>query len=257
MLSLPGEPTEHIGQAPLVRMPDRAEELRLLLSVIFLHEFLEDLRGRPELAILLEIATKYQASRVRQRAIAMLSLEFPSTLADYDALRSDSEPARQTVCKDEIHFWALTTATIKAARRSHAEQLLPTAYLRAASRSMPDILAHQHALESAELNVLLVGREKVAQLARQEAFYSAFNPPGCGECEWVWRELRNHIEVSANYFDPFYVAAVDSWHRWKADSNCFCIPTHQDHQRKREFTWGEVPAAFGLPDWDKLLEDNS
>ncbi|GJE93164.1 hypothetical protein PsYK624_093230 [Phanerochaete sordida] len=257
MLSLSGQPEEHYGKVPLVRMHDTAEEIKLFLSVIFIHQFMDSRRANPELATIMAVSAKYQAPEVHRRAQALLTLEFPSTLKDYDALRTS--PARSSVCQTESDFWALTIAVIKAARRTKENVLLPAAFLRAASHEVTSILA-QDALDLEDRIVILAGRDKLSQMARKEPWAVVFSHGfGCGEwgngCRGEWGRVRDAIEVSTNFIDPFCTVSppVDRG-KLCSQSRAYLLNTHP---KAREDAWERLPIMFGLSPWAELVKESA
>ena len=190
---------------------------------------------------------------MRRRIIAMLSREFPSTLQEYDGLRSK---ASQGACKGESDFWTLTLATIKAARCSDAHSLLPAAFLRAASRGMPDILA-QDALEAMDRNTILIGRDKLSREARQESFYGAFCGHFCDKvtCSEERDRVRGSVEIAENFFDPFHVVSppVDQSKACWMVINMYTVGYGK--VVTRGVVWDTLPTIFGLPAWADLVKE--
>ncbi|TDL15805.1 hypothetical protein BD410DRAFT_796008 [Rickenella mellea] len=119
-----------------VEMPDRAEDLASLLSVLYDPSKLPYKHYNPDTPLLvkgiLTLATKYEIERLRDRIIEHIKLDWPTTLVEWDAIQAHNNQFAENSATSGLHegFIQLEpAAAIDIARRFDIPSILPAAFL--------------------------------------------------------------------------------------------------------------------------------
>lgn len=228
-------------------------------------------------AIILRMATKYQADQLRKRVIQTLLYVYPDTLKGYDEVKSagkyhpDTHPLQDLELDDtEGHF-----ALINAARDTEALLLLPAAMLRVFTRGIPFIVQGTLAdsdvsLDPVNKNAILSALPALAKLSRRYSFSALYNDelsmsPDCelpAHCHKYRRKLLNRYEspYTAYIVKPFAPVPFTSGKIALALCTPCRIMFKTSYDTGRIKAWEELPKAFGLPTWadmHKLAAEDS
>lgn len=268
MFSLPqpsaaGAAGETCDECPLVRLSDKAEEIKPFLLVVFDPNFLDEVALVEDHIVILDIATKYQAFRVVRRVMLILDHHFPNTLSEYDhwmACNMDTNCISRT-CEcdiDAADLWPL----FDVARRSGMRVLLPAAYLTAA-RLVPgrgEALEHvDHGLRVEQASSIIVAQRNLDHLARTRIFADLYGPNRdiSAECvspedchkarHRIIRDVAQHGEevVSRPFMD------IE-----RGSVRGLCVPCRDtflvNHAAARKEAWEILPTLLGLGTWEEL-----
>ncbi|KAJ7048740.1 hypothetical protein C8F01DRAFT_45899 [Mycena amicta] len=268
MLTLPTHAdAETLDGAPLVRLPDAARDVDVMLRALLYSDFFYP----PPLPTSLEILTsvlrmshKYDIDILRKRALAHLDAIHPTSLAALDALprgtrtwfTSDAEPVTAEGC----------IATILLAREFSLDWILPLAFYRVClfvfDRQIID-----SALSSEDKATIvtgcrtLQGKESygiVGFLSSPESEYCN-DPDGCGGVRRTVRGALQYVRFCQEV--PKVDLPLEIWkeehHQEALDLRCpECKPILRREAAKlrREF-WNILPGIFGLPEWAVLEQE--
>ncbi|TDL17682.1 hypothetical protein BD410DRAFT_901352 [Rickenella mellea] len=159
MLSLPPETTvEMYDNAPLVHMPDAAEDLESLLKVLYNPAELSFKRHDSETPTkcrgLLELSIKYQIDPIRESIVSQIEDDWPMTLAQWDTMNAYVELLAVEKDDDEDHSLE-PVAAIQVAKACNIPHILPAAFYHL-SRQFPsgNDLAHRGVFRVAKWDLL-------------------------------------------------------------------------------------------------------
>ncbi|GJE96781.1 hypothetical protein PsYK624_129870 [Phanerochaete sordida] len=150
MFSLPSDPAvnDTLDSVPVVRMPDDADDLEILVSTFYrpanLRYDKRDRHKRSELRSLLSLSTKYQVDALRAQAVRYLESEWPITLEDWFFHRASmSERSRyiKVVEGDDVgdpaeNFFPEPATDLRLALDFDIPAILPALYYRLAIGNM-------------------------------------------------------------------------------------------------------------------------
>ncbi|KAJ6456125.1 hypothetical protein C8R45DRAFT_1034982 [Mycena sanguinolenta] len=256
-----GEPT--VEGCPVVKLEDDLEDVEYLLKALYIPTFhSQKVLPLAVIGAFIRVGRKYKFKDLFESAVARLTFEFPTTLAEYDAL-----PVGLTTIQS---YSGVTFDIIAFASRNHISSVLPYAYCYVTEDSTPGELfdgteredGTRASLPPVDLRRCLVGRERllVKQFepgytfgwARKWLFY---------DCVRVaqWHALREDIvktylyDVAGGTGSTMAALAGDEDERDFCDS---CTPhIHDCMAAGRKKIWEELPGIFDLPPWSELKND--
>ncbi|KIY44225.1 hypothetical protein FISHEDRAFT_52460 [Fistulina hepatica ATCC 64428] len=258
MLAFP-QPTaggEMIEGCPLVRLQDSAEDATSFFKAIYDYEFFPPAPARCPFDVVsgvLRLATKYEVSHLRRRAIDHLERHYPMMFPEWDVTKypklTDIMKAAQ-LC-DEYGF----TWMVPVVLYSMSGELLEHVFNHSEWSKLSAHLQRQY----------LVGRERLATVSMQLAV--SFSEPLCS-CETQERcakarygilcRLSREIETVS---DP-----LDQWAAWESYSQPPLLkdtplcPLCMEYMKLtytvfRESLWDELPRIYGYEHWVDLAHD--
>lgn len=218
-----------------------------------------------EYAVVLRMATKYQADQLRKRVIQTLLYVYPDSLKGFDEVKSagnyypDTHPLHDLDLNDaEGHI-----AVINAARDTDALVLLPAAMLRVFARGIPFVV---EAVDESCVSLDLVNKIAIlsalpalARLSRRHSFSALYSDdlsisPQCDGpfvCHKYRRRLLARLESSHTAFiaEPFtHVSFASGKFAHGLCTHCRTA-LKTSYEAGRVKAWEELPKAFGLPAW--------
>lgn len=213
------------------------------------------------MAAVLRLATKYIAPALRQRAIDLLSIAYPSLLTAWDQRAS-----LRLVPPFENELMTY----IELAVETDVRVILPALYYAASQAPLADVLDRLHQLAVAPeeqwsvCRAFVVGREKLLhaeQLCALAFLQPDFARPGCTNGSTCTNRLNDGgpkktlPRPQAENTDPFYRwCLIEPDNVGPSLSLCNACQTTVSTSIKngREKLWDQLPAFFGLPDWATL-----
>ncbi|KAF7297722.1 BTB domain-containing protein [Mycena kentingensis (nom. inval.)] len=269
MLSFPPANDPLVEGCPLVLISgDKSTDWKHLLDAMYpTHCFNDD---RPEfmaLAAVLRLSNKYDIPLFRQRCIARLKSEFPSSLSSFDtAFKLDgwqniAMPADWTMSK-------ISVAVINLAREVGLYSVLPVAFYTIVNRYganvemdgiLSDVLDGLHS--RADEIICLRGHARMTRDYLQTPI-KCFAPEGripsttCAQPAMCRSTAQRHL-LSCLKEVSLVAAVVDEWYiGWEASDFCpdCAAEAKQVFEQTRAECWDKLPSYFALPPWDDLLK---
>ncbi|KAF7297684.1 BTB domain-containing protein [Mycena kentingensis (nom. inval.)] len=250
------------GCPVVVLVGDTAQDWLYLFSEIFPKRFLRGEKSTiSRLAALLRLGKKYDFTQFRQDCLAQLKEEFPTTLENFDKtmgwtmgwkyIEADSATKEETL-----------VSVINLARELGLYSILPAAFysvnsLTEASKQ----LSISDRLARAEGHLRLL-RLKELTVEKWLCLSSADDEPllPCGDCvdldactTALHKAAYNEMLASSSEAHD-KDAVLNFWD--EASEDGFCAPCVEEARASfgegRVECWNQLPAIFGLPNWDEL-----
>lgn len=276
---------------PVVEVQDDPEDMELFLSVMFdsgcvrythtldvsllnlvfiFSRALYDQCSLREHIHLLDICSKYQATRLFRRVCDTLTHFYPCTLSGVDhALDCDAGACPAFIAGHPLHSGEESAERDAALLMSVAERtgmqiFLPVAFAWACLDDVDDILLNtEDGWPWPAVGALIRGQRRLDRLARTKVFAPIFatrraSPDISDACEDPPRchKTRHHL-VEQLELDQYGTA----WPFYRLDTTIglparLCAPckkvVEEAYQRERAEVWERLPEIFSLPSWDEL-----
>ncbi|KAK7062392.1 BTB domain-containing protein [Favolaschia claudopus] len=247
---------------PVVRLHDLANEVEVFLRAIFDSNFFERSPTPVDFhAVIgvLRLAHKYDVPYLRRRALSHLDSMYPTNLNDFRDINAGFAQ-HHIECQDHGDP-IVSLAAIRAASEVGALWLIPAAGYRLAYDwdAMNEAIPH---LQPHELKIYPRAQaEFVRATAVTHQFLRSLPSASCGSdaCQQlVSRAYTGLANWHGNRFDcdPLAGWVFDFMERDGSANLCdSCHDTAQKQfQDAQQQFWDALPAVFGLPEWDHLLE---
>jgi hypothetical protein len=230
-----------------------------------------------ELAILLEMSTKYGAKRIRAHTIALLSTTFPTTLATFPQQRAYFMLRRQDeYAQDRFETLPSIKASeaflvLSAAQKANAWPLVLSVLYRCATSLSPDKITSPAkdpeghgtiCLSPQDQRVCLSGRQRCLDHIEQFMTFCVegqLEDTACWEHECIQQKLKefNRLRMIKN---PDLLAFQWNAHdTWNISPDACYERAMTEWNRARLFFWNRIPEFFGMAPWwilrDQTLEN--
>ncbi|KAJ7680586.1 hypothetical protein DFH06DRAFT_972670 [Mycena polygramma] len=277
MFAMPPPPTvQQYDGVPLVEMPDDADDLRGLMTLLFFPRCLPALLKASNFTLRLlgptQLAGKYQIDWIPEMVASHLETLWPITLEGWDEIAEEEEEEEvRTLCAPWSPTWDDPTlklrqfpepaSSIFLAREFGAPSILPFAFFRLMAWPLlpPDNEEYAHVLSlrnaprwnlvSAEdLHRLVIAREMIVNWFSDQRQQSVWTPCGNNtKCETgitrVWLDIATNLGVMNGDFlrSAYQVMEVNSF--WSGICPV-CKKKEQDKLRKLRFDFAENLSGF-------------
>ncbi|KAJ7698461.1 hypothetical protein B0H16DRAFT_1396474 [Mycena metata] len=244
---------------PVVVLPgDTAQDWTLLLGVIFPKSFSTELPPFRLVAAMLRLSKKYDFPLFRKECVRRLKEEFPTSLAEYNKVSAGW--TFLTLGNEEILL-----SVVSLAREIGLPSILPLTYCLVVggdeNLSMTKILdPDDRSVNATDRLACLIGHARLLKL-ESTTMFAWLN------CEVEPREIPSEtcndrvacnaavVKVFFRLFNPhpqFWI--LHEWRKNWEDGICRpCRKKAKDiYDAGRETCWQQLPAVFGLPDWEEL-----
>jgi hypothetical protein len=199
---------------------------------------------------ILRLSNKYDIHPFRQKSIQELKKVFPCTLHDYDSIYPNDTYTTLS--------WSHIVKSIYLARACNTLELLPFIFYILGQVSM-NVLFRSHAiLPRTEMEICLLGREKLQEMRETVAFSYLIDPKSSQHClNPTICEQQRLLSLNALISERFHAGTRALM---KADLETlemiFCRPCAEEklsiHLAAREKLWNDLPSYFGLGTWEEL-----
>jgi hypothetical protein len=203
-----------------------------------------------DVTAILRLSNKYDIQPFRQKSIQELKKVFPCTLLDYDSVYPIGK--MPTLSCGQI------VRSILLARVCNAPELLPCIFYFMCQLPTNFILQCHPIFPRMEMDICLVGREKLQEM--REAVALSFlldpkssqhcsNPTLCEQqCLLILSDLiSNRLHAGTHALETISLTVMEKM---------FCGPCAEDklsaHRAAREKLWNDLPSYFGLGTWEEL-----
>ncbi|KAJ7496925.1 hypothetical protein FB451DRAFT_207902 [Mycena latifolia] len=266
MQGLPQPPEQvYVDGCPVIEMQDSAADVAHLLKALHNPTFLQQAAlPLPVVAALIRLGRKYEFRELLDSAVARLTFENPTTLAEYDA-RIDPSGFLGYVPTRIINYNGLIFDMLTVARENNILSALPCAYYRAACSGHGRLLdgiknrdGTLASLTSVEQRQCILGGQKLLIAQTQPGYTMGWlrswvPAAGCTQrngCTTV-RNICLH-----RYLDSGAIWALDSYTELYLEFCDACRPPNEAAVRVgREEMWEDLPGFFDLPRWNELKND--
>ncbi|KIM83485.1 hypothetical protein PILCRDRAFT_425712, partial [Piloderma croceum F 1598] len=243
-----------IEGCPVVHLHDSPDDFACLLKALynpfyFAGSSVDERIPFNNVTAILRLSNKYDIQPFRQKSIQELKKVFPCTLHDYDAIYPLGTTITLT-CHDIIQ-------SILLARACTTLELLPCIYYLMSRFSMKTLLRCHTLLPRDEMEICLLGREKLQEIRETVALSFLLDPKPSQHCSnptlcerrcltTLNRTISNtlHLGIYALTTDPELAEIL------------LCGPCAEEklsaHRAARENLWNELPNYFGLGTWEEL-----
>ncbi|KII86149.1 hypothetical protein PLICRDRAFT_700275 [Plicaturopsis crispa FD-325 SS-3] len=266
MFSFPQPSDQELMEGcPVVLFHDAAPDMTVFLKAIYDSGFFE----RPSqtsfsvVAGILRLATKYDVAYLRQRVISQLVEIYPPTLEKWDQ-RSNIPPLISDAATS--HF-----ALVNLARETDVPSVLPAALYCCSMHGAEDIIdgivqpdGSRSELSPADMRACLLARETFARHPPMLAFMADLgfieglieslceDPNTCVKDEISILRSCALAERSFDLLDGRVLTKDASFVHTLCDECAGAIK--YDFERQRLSIWERLPALYGLPPWETLLQ---
>ncbi|KAJ7610322.1 hypothetical protein DFH06DRAFT_1016718 [Mycena polygramma] len=251
MLTIPlpaDEPT--VEDCPVVALSDdTVQDWIYLLGAMYPNNYRApmDIPYPAFIAAALRLSKKYDIPMFRKDCLRRLRKEFPTTLQEFDDLNCGTYIVGCD--KDLLLLMSL-------AQEIGLPSVLPSIYCHvvtvldakdaslSATNRLACLLGHANLLE-------LQSKTTMAWLDSDNAHIP------CGICNNSVKcsKALDAIALKISKVHPRQIWVIDDWNSdWEEKGMCRpCLKKAKEvYNRGRELCWEQLPAAFGLPDWDEL-----
>ncbi|KAJ6500152.1 hypothetical protein C8R47DRAFT_970789 [Mycena vitilis] len=261
---------------PLVEMPDDADDLRGLMTLLFFPRYLAALLKASNFTLRLlgptQLAGKYQIDWIPEMVASHLETLWPITLEGWDEIAEEEEEEEvRTLCAPWSPTWDDPTlklrqfpepaSSIFLARELGAPSILPYAFFRLMAWPLlpPDNEEYAHALSlrnaprwnlvSAEdLHRLVIAREMIANWFSDQKQQRVWTPCGNNtKCEAgitrVWLDIATNLGALNGDFLRSTYQVMEVNHFWSGICPV-CKKKEQDKLRKLRFDFAENLSGF-------------
>ncbi|KAJ3548712.1 hypothetical protein NMY22_g1152 [Coprinellus aureogranulatus] len=253
------EPT--VDGCPLLHLMDSAEDIKHML--LALYDKCYNPREAIEfnvLAAMIRMGRKYEIDYLRDEALVRLTMEFPTTLAEWDKL-----PHYYTQI---VHQNGILFDIINLAQQSDIKSILPAAYY-LCIQELDDLLLGSKredgsmAIVSDEVRRdCVLGREKLLRAQAEQPFKWVEFMGAIDQCSQPSRCLDAAHKITKALWVPMPEPArtLEKWNEFAqivpAEVKALCpqcvAAARLSHEEGRRYLWEHLPAYFGLPGWDEL-----
>ncbi|KAI0799780.1 hypothetical protein BC629DRAFT_1498768 [Irpex lacteus] len=256
--------------ALVVMHGDSATDIRAFLGALYDSDsrYLMTIPTRddiPRLVSILRTGTKYEAIRLRRRALDALQIYYPFHADAYQPLLDATTQRR-----DFIHHILIANV----ARETSLNELLPAALLQCCCTAqsslelfdgVSDTDGTHHELLPANKRSVFIGRDKLGYTAPTRVFVRGIQSSSAKGCTLKYSLCGTHCQgLSKPYYlqkdrllDPF--SPFFSIHREELKKNCCegCRSRWEmEYQKEMEELWRDLPTFFDLPSWSAILADD-
>ncbi|KAJ7725324.1 hypothetical protein B0H16DRAFT_1594531 [Mycena metata] len=252
-LALPADEPMVEG-CPVVILPgDTAEDWTLFLGVLYPKAYSTELPTVRLVAAILRLSKKYDFPRFREDCVRRLKQEFPTTFAEFDKVRS-----KWTFFQDEVDT---LLGILSLARDVDLHSIRPQLYCSIIEMYMHAILDPKNtSLIPSDRFACLMGAVSLMKLQFTTTLsWLDFKtkpphiPSGtCTQHDKCSQGAKAIFLSIANPLPAYWI--FDKWNqRWDPHLCRACRSKAKEiYDAGRETCWKELPAAFGLPDWEEL-----
>ncbi|KAJ7737721.1 hypothetical protein B0H16DRAFT_1571596 [Mycena metata] len=255
LFSLPApKETDMMDGCPFVLLQDLAQDVDSVLRAIFYYDFFGPYPAPTTWAVLagiLRMAHKYEIEGLRKRAITHISSIHPTSLDQWDKL-DDNPSAWFTEAQSEL------LQIVILAQSLSLDWILPTAFYRVCEYTWErQILSAQIAFDD---KARLITACRVLESSAVTKVLSFLWPLDEREkCTTARYKARKDVEArrersgesTANV--PLDVWKEEDWDNLNVCAICL-VNMKAAHQASRRALWDELPAMFGLQNWNELEE---
>ncbi|KAJ3516380.1 hypothetical protein NMY22_g14221 [Coprinellus aureogranulatus] len=212
------------------------------------------------LAAMIRMGRKYEIDYLRDEALVRLTMEFPTTLAEWDKL-----PHYYTQI---VHQNGILFDIINLAQQSDIKSILPAAYY-LCIQELDDLLLGSKredgsmAIVSDEVRRdCVLGREKLLRAQAEQPFKWVEFMGAIDQCSQPSRCLDAAHKITKALWVPMPEPArtLEKWNEFAqivpAEVKALCpqcaAAARLSHEEGRRYLWEHLPAYFGLPGWDEL-----
>ncbi|KAJ7174938.1 hypothetical protein C8R46DRAFT_95448 [Mycena filopes] len=258
---------EVIDGCPVAELPDAAEDVNVFLKTIFDSSFFEAYPAQTTHTIIagvLRLSTKYEVEHLRRRALVHFSSMYPTTLAGWDLIRSDTSSAWQKPSWSRPDSAADNIALITLARQVGALWILPAALydLTAAAdtRPGPTIFGMGEGVSPGFLNGYLLQRDNSwigpQFLSDPVSMASCDTPLECSRLRLAaLRSTAGDCIMTPGI--PLSIWGEDQW-TLLTDMCPDCVARLRElHSSWRQKFWASLPTFYSLGMWQLLEADKS
>ncbi|KAJ7189739.1 hypothetical protein B0H12DRAFT_788110 [Mycena haematopus] len=258
MLPLPAdEPT--VENCPIVILTgDTSQDWSLFLGVIYPQSLTDEVPSLALIAAILRLSKKYDFPAFRKDCVRRLKTEFPTTLKEYNILKSWVSIEEE----EDIYLRLLPFA-----KEIGLYSILPLAYwdtLMTRTTYLPKILdINDGSLNPNDRLACLLGISKLQVLQSTTTMgwldldpdsASAIIP--CGTCSQPPKCVAAVKEIVCEEasMHPPYFWAISKWDKdWDKMMCRSCRSKAREvFEAGRKECWNKLPSVFGLPDWETL-----
>lgn len=256
------ETTETYMGCPLVHLQDSAEELANYLKAIHDINFYDTIASKDfrVLTGVLRLSTKYDSRHLRRKCIEWITRIFPSTLAGWD----------QVSTQTPLRTFTNAAIAIELGQTCNVPIILPSAYYCCSVAPMMFLLdgppdeSPRRQLDWPEKRICLKARPKLEQRAKMQVLKFLYTTSGAN-CQSP-RDC-NHIRISVSGLVNEYFSKDDhdTWsplsqkiqaivRAYKDGSSCptCCSIAVDGSAAERTNCWNDLPSFFDLGSWEKL-----
>ncbi|KAJ7852095.1 hypothetical protein B0H14DRAFT_3866182 [Mycena olivaceomarginata] len=230
-----------------------------------------------ELAVLLEMSTKYGANQIRVHTIALLSTTFPTSLATFPQQRTYLGMFSTEAEYKQDRFETLPSINIfevflvlSAAQKANAGALVLSVLYRCATSLSPDEITSPAkdpeghgtvCLSPQDQRTCLFGRQRCLDHIVQFMTFCIEGQlaQGCWDKECIRQKLKefNHLRMIKN---PDLLAFQwDAHDTWNGSADGCYKRAMTEWNRARLLFWNRLPEFFGMAPWwilrDQILND--
>ncbi|KAJ7814553.1 hypothetical protein B0H14DRAFT_2522183 [Mycena olivaceomarginata] len=265
---------ETIDGCPVVRLPDRAEDLTCFFRAIFDSSFFETYPTKVSFESVLSVlrcSDKYEVEYLRRRALVHLSYDFPTTLTALDAASAKESATNFREIWIESILASACVAVIQLARQVNALWLLPIAFYELATRDNATIQIVLHCSTSNNHPARLSGDDQILFLTssmlighlEHEALGFLHSMENSAECSRGTRCEAARLKAIAKAHllitmvtSPIPLGICSVPGVWGDLSKGCCVKCYnclkEAHAIARQKIWDELPGICGLPPWPEL-----
>jgi hypothetical protein len=204
------------------------------------------------LAGVLRTSSKYEVDGFRKTATHILTREFPTTLAAFDALPSWT--VAQTLAAD----------VVKLARQASVPQPLPCALYLLATLEVSEIFGKMMTYD--DLCICLVGREKLCAAKRtitHACLFTSPNQPKYAQCQsntdCAFQATVDCLDFHRDgWFNrPTCLSRGFAWEMLETHHVCAKCVAHfkEENAQGRQKVWDLLPEYFELGSWEEILKE--
>ncbi|KAJ7175374.1 hypothetical protein C8R46DRAFT_890947 [Mycena filopes] len=259
-MPLPADEPTIEGCPVVVLSGDTVSDWIHLLGALYPKCFSDEAPAAETLAGILRLSKKYDIPRFRKDCLRRLKHEFPTTLAEFDAL----DAASPALIKQESGM-LLPLAAV--ARDIGLFSILPAIYyeivVTEASTYMPQMLdAQDPRFRVADRLACLQGHIKLLHLQSRTTMswldggYAYVPARSCHSPPICLALVKNIVYHNSMISPPIF--ALDQWHTsWESGLCGPCLRKAKKYFADgRAACWDKLPSAFGLPEWEELLKSS-
>ncbi|KAJ7142089.1 hypothetical protein C8R43DRAFT_1016277 [Mycena crocata] len=278
MLSFPQPPdSELVEGCPVVRFYDSAAEVTAFLKSIFDSGFFLPYPFPTDfdtVAGTLRLSHKYEVDYLRRRALVHLASYYPTALSDFDEVWGGSQSPLKRPSWNRPTLSAYRIFVIQLAREVDALWILPSAFYSLAFSFVAQDIGIFHgtiyngvptSLSQEDQKAVMMGYRMQCTSTVEDVLRFLFSPvdvEGCTstpECHKLRLEALT-IHRGFRKFGTHNPLFLWNWDEWGLLNDlcptCLSVLKHT-HEEARQKFWDDLPAIYGLPQWEKLEEMRS
>ncbi|KAJ7725335.1 hypothetical protein B0H16DRAFT_1895124 [Mycena metata] len=255
LLPLPSDEAMVEGCAVVILHGDTAQDWNHLLSAMYPKFFLKVPPSVELIAGILRLSQKYDIPLFRKDCFHRLRMQFPSTLAEYDSLSG------RTLLREEPH---MLIPLVSLAREFDQISILPLIFYSI-------VVTESDKYMFKVMNDLEVNFRPADRLACLQGYVRLLDLQSLTSMSWIDKDKGYIPARSCPRYQACLMALKDIIYnmsrgqrpeifvlgQWIAEWEVNLCDACRSKARKifedaRQTCWNELPAVFGLPDWEEL-----